>query len=102
MIEPNLRGSTLATGLCRSTYEIGLDREIKHNFIDCNDHLVPFFMGFGYVAHVPKVTHPEYGLVNPMHLRLLDYAHLVTVRSPFLSQLKRCRQSKLGVLEGVG
>jgi predicted GNAT family N-acyltransferase len=91
MIRPELRGSTLAVRLCLSAYSHAFESGIEHNFIDCNDHLVPFFKGLGYIAHVPKVEHPEYGLVNPMRLKLTDEAHLVKMRSPFLPIFKRMR-----------
>src|SRR6266404_814493 len=58
MIIPELRGSTLAVRMCILAYTFGLARGIKHNFIDCNDHLVPFFSSLRYVAHTPKTTHP--------------------------------------------
>jgi N-acyl-L-homoserine lactone synthetase len=89
MVIPHLRGSPLAVRLCSFCYAFALERGIKHNFIDTDDHLVPFFKRLGYVAHAPKAEHPEYGWVKPMHLNLHDKVHLVRVKSPFLLMFLR-------------
>ena len=95
MVAPEFRRSTLAVRLCEFVYAFAMRQGIRHNFIDCNDHLVPFFAGLGYVAHVARTMHPEYGMVNPMHLRLRDRAHLTRVRSPFLRTLLRWERDSL-------
>jgi hypothetical protein len=73
--------------LVLACYRLGLERNIRWNFIDCNDHLVGFFTRLGFVQHLPKAWHPEYGHVTRMRLDLLDEAHLASVCSPFLGVL---------------
>jgi len=89
MIAPELRASRLGIKLAMASYEYGVPKGIKWNFIDCNDHLVPFFTALGYVQHVPKAQHEEYGLVTRMRLDVRNLAHLSTLRSPFASMLPR-------------
>ncbi|HZZ91256.1 MAG TPA: GNAT family N-acetyltransferase [Usitatibacter sp.] len=88
MIAPHLRRSTLAVRLCIECYTLGLEEGIKWCFIDCNDHLVDFFRGLGFMPYIGKVDHEEYGEVTPMRLRLNDLEHLEAVRSPFAACLR--------------
>jgi GNAT superfamily N-acetyltransferase len=83
MVAPEYRGTTLAVRLSVACYKLALDNEIRWNFIDCNDHLVPFFAGLGYLPHRGRVNHPEYGFVNSMILPLGNIGHLNAVKSPF-------------------
>ena len=88
MIAPHLRRSTLAVRLCIECYTLGLEEGIKWCFIDCNDHLVEFFKGLGFMPYIGKIIHEEYGEVTPMRLRLHDQQHLDAVRSPFAACLR--------------
>ena len=92
MILPKYRRSLLAVRLSLAVYEYGLTRGITHNFIDCNDHLVKFFEHLGYVQHLPKREHEEYGAVTCMRLNVRDLAHLNRVSSPFAPVLVRWHQ----------
>ena len=87
MIAPEYRRTLLAARLCLATYELGLENGITHNFIDCNDHLTDFFSGLGFIQHLPKKEHEEYGVVNCMQLRLQDHQHLGKMASPLLPAL---------------
>jgi N-acyl-L-homoserine lactone synthetase len=87
MVAPGHRRSLLAMRLSVAVYEYGLMRNITHNFIDCNDHLVPLYQKLGFVQHLPKQEHPEYGSVTCMVLDVLNRAHLERVSSPFLGSL---------------
>jgi predicted GNAT family N-acyltransferase len=95
MIAPKYRHSQLAVRLTTAAYETGLTRGDKFNFIDCNEHLIPFFTGLGFIQHIPRRRHEEYGLVACMRLSLLDRDHLQAIRSPFLATLDRL-QSRPG------
>jgi GNAT superfamily N-acetyltransferase len=88
MVAPEHRHSVLPLLLVLECYRVGLARNLRWNFIDCNDHLVGFFERIGFVPHLPRASHPEYGPVNRMRLDLLDEAHLESVSSPFLGVLK--------------
>lgn len=86
MIHPAWRKTTdLAVQLNVACFELGLKHEIKFAFMDCNDHLVKFFTGFGWREYIGKVEHSEYGLVTPMRLDLLDFDYLKNIHSPFLA-----------------
>lgn len=84
MTAPEYRGSPLAVRLSMAAYGLGLAAGIRWNFMDCNDHLVPFFTALGYVRHRGIVDHPEYGAVHCMVFDLEDRAGLAALRSPLL------------------
>lgn len=90
MVAPSFRSGTLAVRIAACIYEFGVSRGIRHDFLDCNAHLEEFFGRLGYVKHMPKVTHPEYGLVQPMRLDIFDSEHLRRVGSPF----RRCKSMR--------
>jgi len=88
MVEANWRRSTLAARLAVACYELGLTNQIATNFIDCNDHLIPFFEQMGYeLTHRP--VHEEYGQVNAMRFDLYDLPRLIEKSSPFRRPLER-------------
>jgi hypothetical protein len=89
MIAPEFRKSRLALKMAIASYEFGAPKGIKWNFVDCNDHLVAFFKGLGYIEHVPKAEHEEYGLVTRLRLDVLNVVHLGLVNSPFVPYAKR-------------
>ncbi len=86
IVSPRLRSRGLAVRLCQASYKFGLLNGIRFNFLDCNDHLIRFFSRLGFTLR-RRAEHPEYGMGNVMRLDLLDRAHLVRMRSPFLSIL---------------
>jgi hypothetical protein len=59
MIAPNFRKTRLALKMAIASYEYGTPKGIKWNFIDCNDHLVPFFRALGYVELLSTEKTPE-------------------------------------------
>jgi GNAT superfamily N-acetyltransferase len=83
MVEPRLRGSTVALRLCQAVYSFALGNGIKFNFLDCNDHMIRFFEKLGYCRQ-NRAIHPEYGVGTVMRLDLLDRMQLARTRSPFL------------------
>jgi predicted GNAT family N-acyltransferase len=89
MIAPEYRGSLLAIRLAVAAYERALNNGITQDFIDCNDHLVQFFIRLGYKRYLPKQVHEEYGEVTCMRLDGHDRVHLERVRSPFVESLNR-------------
>lgn len=87
MVAPQLRHTRLPLMLACECYRVGLDNGVHWNFIDCNEHLVGFFTRMGYIQHLPRAWHEEYGHVSCMRLNLLDTAHLAKINSPFLTLL---------------
>ena len=87
MVAPLFRRTRLpllmATKIYQHLLEIGM--EVDH--IDCNDHLVGFFLKLGFLPHRGRIVHRDYGAVNSMALQLRDSEHLKSVNSPFLRAL---------------
>lgn len=83
MVAPAFRRTRLPMQLARRGYQITLQAGMQHDYIDCNDHLVPFFLKLGYREHRGRVYHPCYGHVNSMVIDRHDYQHLQQVGSPF-------------------
>jgi len=92
MTASRFRGTNLALRLCRASYAFGLDHDIRFNFLNCADRLVPFFERLGYAVH-RRAEDPEHGLSPVMRLDLLDRARLTPIRSPFLSILNAKKQA---------
>lgn len=93
MISAPYRRGTLGYRLCHECFKRGLADDITIAFIDCNDHLVPFFEGLGFRSYMGNANHKEYGWVTPMMLRLRDEAYLSSLSSPFSSTLRRWNQA---------
>ena len=93
MLSPEFRQKGLAVQMFCSCFGIGLRHGIRWNFVDCNSHLVPLFLRFGYSEHLPTAIHPEYGCVHRLRLDLHDVEHLHRVGSPFLDLLPARRTS---------
>jgi hypothetical protein len=91
MIAPEYRRSTLAVRLSIFVYEYSLNNGITHNFIDCNEHLISFFVGLGFIQHIPLKNHEEYGDVTCMRLQLHDREHMDRLASPFVASLNKWR-----------
>lgn len=83
MIDASYRKGGVAIRLADASYVIGLQRGIRWNFIDCNDHLVSLFTHLGWKEYAPCAEHPEYGFVHRMRLNLEDIEHLEQMRSSF-------------------
>lgn len=83
MVAPRYRARLLAVQLACAVYSFGLREGIHVDFIDCNQHLVPFFSRLGYLPFRTDVNHPEYGRVHVMQLNLLDFGAFKRLRSPF-------------------
>ncbi len=96
MVAPQLRQTRLGLSLAIASYHYAAPRGIKWNFIDCNDHLLPFFLRLGYVPHVPPGEHADYGLVNRLRLNLRDLDHLTKMKSPFAQCLQMLQAPDVG------
>ena len=94
MVKAELRRTRLPLRLAFATFDWGLHVGIKHNYIDCNDHLVRLFSRLGYEQHLPSLYHKDYGQVNSMHLEITDEARLRRVGSPFLTVLQRYQREQ--------
>lgn len=84
MFAKEFRKSVLVQKMFMACYEFGLWRDIRFNFIDCNDHLVALFKSVGCKHYIGKAIHKEYGEVNPLILDLHDEALFRQINSPFL------------------
>ena len=84
MVDPKYRTSRVTHKILLEVYKVGVYRDIKHTFVDCNDHLVRFFKRWGFKFYGKK-SHDEYGEVNLARLDMCDLEHLKSVRSPLSS-----------------
>ena len=87
MVAPRFRCTRLGMLLARESYRWGLSAGVRFDFIDCNDHLLPFFDKLGYRPHLGRIQHAEYGAVNSMYLAVHDSVHLYNQQSPFYREL---------------
>ncbi|MEO6445957.1 MAG: hypothetical protein ABIZ91_15105, partial [Gemmatimonadaceae bacterium] len=83
MIAAPYRSGTLAVRLATAVYDFGLASGIEFDYIDCNPPLDHFFRRLGH-RPMHQGSHPEYGDVSIMRLRLRDESHLRTIRSPLI------------------
>lgn len=74
--------------LAKAIYAELLRTGITHDVIDSRLPRVPFFQHLGYVPHSGDYQHPEFGPVVVQRLSVHDEAHLASVKSPFLGQLR--------------
>lgn len=88
MVAPEYRNSRLSLRISRELYRHAVPYGVHHALIDCNDHLVPFFMKLGFKPWGPPVVHPSYGRVHVMKLDCLDLEYIEEIRSP-LQQIAR-------------
>jgi predicted GNAT family N-acyltransferase len=95
MVDKSVRKSSLAVRLFIHMYQFALTNGIRHNFIDCNDHLVGLFTSFGFINYMGTAIHKEYGKVSPMKLDLWDEDLFRRIGSPFLRPLLewKCTES---------
>jgi GNAT superfamily N-acetyltransferase len=93
MIAKEMRRHTLAVRLCLAVYQHSLERGVRYNFIDCNDHLVEFFTSFGFKEYMGTAVHKEYGEVHPLKLDLHDEEAFRRLNSPFLKPFLAWRNS---------
>ncbi|HXI37454.1 MAG TPA: GNAT family N-acyltransferase [Burkholderiales bacterium] len=98
MVNAQFRGSLLALDLAAKLYVVGLAHDTAFNYIDCEDHMIPFFLRLGYVR-LGSVEHPPFGALNLMRLRMQDEEHLRRVKSPLLRVLRAFRR---GAVETIG
>ncbi len=82
MINFELRNGTLAVRLACACFELGMRHQIKWAFIDCNEHLVDFFLSLGYVRYIAPKQHPDYGWVTPLRFDCTNGEYLKKCRSP--------------------
>ncbi len=95
MIDRAWRRTPVTIMLITTIYEYALRRGILIDFIDCNRHLVGFFVKFGYRPQF-VTTHPEYGEVTVMRIDVFDLTHLEAVNSPFAPILRQLMDEEKG------
>lgn len=83
MVAPEFRKSPLAARLACACYDIAMAQGVVWNFVDCNEHLVPFFRRLGY-RFTHRAFHEEYGDVIVMRLNLQDIDGLHAMQSLFV------------------
>ena len=88
MIARARRTTPLTVAIVTTVYEYALRLGNTASYIDCNSHLVEFFVKFGYRAQFRK-NHVEYGDVTVMRLDVCDHDHLSSVGSPFAPICRR-------------
>ena len=84
MVAPGYRGSGLALALARKRFKSAIATGLARDYMDCNDHLVPFFSRLGYRAE-RRIVHPDYGEVTLMTCPV-DLDRLAALRSPLLDE----------------
>ncbi len=101
MVAADRRGSTLAFRLSDASYRLGMQHGVKWNFIDCNDHLVSYFMKHGY-AWTHRPVHEEYGEVNAMLLDLSNWLPARENRDRVQLRRSAFQQCSGATVSGVG
>jgi len=76
--------SDVAIGVAWTLFNIAMQERVRHDYLDCPDAHVPFFLRLGYRL-VRPIQHPSRGRVNLMRLDVFDWTHLAEVASPFLT-----------------
>ncbi|MGE0715700.1 MAG: GNAT family N-acyltransferase [Alphaproteobacteria bacterium] len=82
MVRSDFRRSSLACRLSIAALSVGLENDVVWNFIDGNDHLVPFFSRLGF-EKTHEVVHEEYGRVNAMRLNIRLPSRLADLQRTF-------------------
>lgn len=99
MIASSRRSGNIGPRLAIATYEYGLSRGLRWNFIDCIPSLAPYFYAMGWVEHLPDAMHPEYSFsVKRLRLNLEDEEHLERVHSPFLPVYRKHKRQQHTIL----
>jgi GNAT superfamily N-acetyltransferase len=81
MIDPFYSGTGLPARLISAYAAAAYSRGVQIDLIDCNKHLISFFLRLGYFPYCGWRFHKEYGSVKPMFLALDALRHLRAVGS---------------------
>lgn len=84
MVAPDYRRTSLSLRLSCELYRHAVPLGVHHALIDCNEHLLSFFLRLGFLPWGPPVRHPAYGHVHVLKLDCLDLDNLRNMRSPLL------------------
>lgn len=84
MVDSRFRRTDLATRLAQFSYWTGQQNGITRSFMDCNSHLISFFLRLGFRPHLGWRQHPDFGRVFTMVLHLDDPDYLEALGSAFL------------------
>jgi len=84
MVAPEYRRSRLSIRIACELYRHAVPLGVHHALIDCNEHLLSFFLRLGFLPFGPPVCHPAYGHVHVLKLDCLDLDNLTNMRSPLL------------------
>lgn len=82
MVDNQYRKSNLSLLLFMKCYEIACENNLEINFMDCNKHLIKYFLILGYRYYIPEIIHPEYGKVTPL-VFVQDKKYIQNIKSPF-------------------
>jgi predicted GNAT family N-acyltransferase len=75
MFDPDHRGTPALVKVFQACFAAAWERGVTTAWVDCNDHLVPMFLRFGFVPE-RRFLHPLYGEVQLLRLNLRDTAAL--------------------------
>jgi predicted GNAT family N-acyltransferase len=75
MFAPDHRGTAALVKVFQACFAAAWERGVTTAWVDCNDHLVPMFLRFGFVRE-RRFLHPLYGEVQLLRLNLRDTAAL--------------------------
>ena len=89
MVHPGTVAQCSPLGSASAGYIFGLENSVESNIMDCDLENVPFFRRFGYVIHLDRFIHPEYGVGTVMQLDVHNIDRLRECRSPFFRLLKK-------------
>lgn len=84
MVAPEYRRTSLSLRIACELYRHAVPLGVHHALIDCNEHLLSFFLRLGFLPWGPPVRHPSYGHVHVLKLDCLDLDNLRQMRSPLL------------------
>ena len=86
IISPKFRNSRVGLDLAKRSYQLGLERRVLFNFINCKTNLVKYFERFGFRQYKDVFLDEIIGEQAPMIFLLEDQEYLRQIRSPVLER----------------
>ena len=87
LVKEAFRGSVAPFRLIQATIRFMVEHGGKVLLADCQPHLLNLYMRLGCRPYAPTLDQPGYGLMVPLVLVLVDFAHLRSVGSPLIKLL---------------
>lgn len=87
MIDPRLRGQTLASLLMVTAYQLAINKGVKINFSTCSLPLVKIYNRLGFRQYEKIIRSDGVNARVPLVLTVRDYKFLLKVMSPFALSL---------------